>query len=325
MPHGIEAIKSHLQSVDNVPLLVSLFTDATSLSVRQMVEVFREHGEVVLTIGGGYRAHNHAIYSASDVATSVSVLPSLDSSNSNGGRSSGTSFLPSTEAALIDQFPIHSDNSLNRADVLLSFRLIGLTTINLLQMPYRNRNDYNSKVNNNLNNSDSNSTTTAATSTNSLCSGIWNYFTRASSSSIVGRCHRLASHEEDIHEHHPSCIELTCVTREEREEQQQHAQEDTREGACNSSNSRPDVTLQIQQQQYSTQHEPLIKQQYQTTAEGEEHLRLSVLLEAIHKGRILLRNMLQALGFYCIATVCDATMRYFIVIIIVMLLYYYCV
>jgi hypothetical protein len=51
MPHGIEAIKSHLQEVDNVPLLVSLFTDATPVSVKQMVQVFRDNGEVVLTIG----------------------------------------------------------------------------------------------------------------------------------------------------------------------------------------------------------------------------------------------------------------------------------
>jgi len=29
LPHGIEAIRTHLETVDNVPLLVSLYTDAT--------------------------------------------------------------------------------------------------------------------------------------------------------------------------------------------------------------------------------------------------------------------------------------------------------
>jgi len=55
MPHGIANIKTHLQTVDNVPLLVSLFTDSTPHSVREMVQIFREYGEVVLTIGGKLR------------------------------------------------------------------------------------------------------------------------------------------------------------------------------------------------------------------------------------------------------------------------------
>ena len=29
LPHGVKAIRKHLQTVDNVPLLVSLYTDAT--------------------------------------------------------------------------------------------------------------------------------------------------------------------------------------------------------------------------------------------------------------------------------------------------------
>jgi hypothetical protein len=29
MPHGIQSIQKHLQTVDNVPLLVSLYTDST--------------------------------------------------------------------------------------------------------------------------------------------------------------------------------------------------------------------------------------------------------------------------------------------------------
>lgn len=37
LPHGIESVKRHLRDVDNVPLLVSLFTDVTKPSTRQMV------------------------------------------------------------------------------------------------------------------------------------------------------------------------------------------------------------------------------------------------------------------------------------------------
>eukprot|EP01034_Spumella_vulgaris_P022405 gene22405-28527_t len=116
MPHGVEAIKKHLIEVDNVPLLVSLYTDATPSTIKQMVEVFREYGEIVLTIGSGYKAHNYPIYQVSDVATSVCALPSINS------------HLTANENSVVDTFPKESANSLTRSDVLLSFRLIGLGT-----------------------------------------------------------------------------------------------------------------------------------------------------------------------------------------------------
>jgi hypothetical protein len=37
LPHGIESVKEHLKEVDNVPLLVSLFTDVTKESTAEMV------------------------------------------------------------------------------------------------------------------------------------------------------------------------------------------------------------------------------------------------------------------------------------------------
>lgn len=37
LPHGIESVKRHLKEVDNVPLLVSLYTDVTKVTTRQMV------------------------------------------------------------------------------------------------------------------------------------------------------------------------------------------------------------------------------------------------------------------------------------------------
>jgi hypothetical protein len=55
LPHGIEAIKTHLREVDNVPLLVSLFTDSTPSTIEDMVGIFQQHGEVVLSIGSSYR------------------------------------------------------------------------------------------------------------------------------------------------------------------------------------------------------------------------------------------------------------------------------
>jgi hypothetical protein len=37
LPHGIESVKQHLKDVDNVPLLVSLFTDVTKTTTKEMV------------------------------------------------------------------------------------------------------------------------------------------------------------------------------------------------------------------------------------------------------------------------------------------------
>ena len=40
LPHGIENVRNHLKEVDNVPLLVSLFTDVTKNTTRDMVRSF---------------------------------------------------------------------------------------------------------------------------------------------------------------------------------------------------------------------------------------------------------------------------------------------
>jgi hypothetical protein len=55
LPHGIEDVKRHLREVDNVPLLVSLFTDATEESTMDMVSMHiqckREHIQPFQFIG----------------------------------------------------------------------------------------------------------------------------------------------------------------------------------------------------------------------------------------------------------------------------------
>lgn len=39
LPHGIDAVRLHLEEVDNVPLLVSLFTDVTKDTTKEMVRI----------------------------------------------------------------------------------------------------------------------------------------------------------------------------------------------------------------------------------------------------------------------------------------------
>ena len=123
MPHGVEAIKTHLKEVDNVPLLVSLYTDSTPDTTRQMVEVFRSYGEVVLTVGSTYRANNSEIFQSANIAVPVAMLPGDQEP------------LPIHCDSVLRGFPEFCCQGLTRADLMLAFRLVSLNTINLLQTP----------------------------------------------------------------------------------------------------------------------------------------------------------------------------------------------
>jgi hypothetical protein len=123
LPHGVEAIKHHINAVDNVPLLVSLFTDSTPDTIRQMINIFKDYGEVVMSVGCSYRAHNQEIFSASDVGVSVATLP-------------GEMDIPIRVKDAAGKFPSTSSHSLCQADVLLVFGLIGLGSAPLLQVPF---------------------------------------------------------------------------------------------------------------------------------------------------------------------------------------------
>eukprot|EP01041_Mallomonas_annulata_P005454 gene5454-10961_t len=116
LPHGVEAIKRHLKEVDNVPLLVSLYTDSKPKSIR-------DNGEVVMTVGSSHRAHNFHLFAAADVGVSVALLPGDDSA------------IPAEVQKVVDRFPKHSDKSLCQADLVFNFSLISLHTIPLLQTP----------------------------------------------------------------------------------------------------------------------------------------------------------------------------------------------
>lgn len=55
LPHGIAAIREHIENVDNVPLLVSLFTDATPQTTQDMIGIYHEYHEAVLAVGMSHR------------------------------------------------------------------------------------------------------------------------------------------------------------------------------------------------------------------------------------------------------------------------------
>ncbi|KHJ46515.1 ubiquinone biosynthesis protein COQ7 [Trichuris suis] len=77
LPKGIENVRPHLDNVDNVPLLVSLFTDCTARTTCEMIEIMQEYGEVVCVVGSSLNPENTAIFCRANVAISVEpMIPS---------------------------------------------------------------------------------------------------------------------------------------------------------------------------------------------------------------------------------------------------------
>ncbi|GMF38492.1 unnamed protein product [Phytophthora fragariaefolia] len=71
LPHGVEAIKRHLAEVDNVPLLVSLYTDSTPETIREMISIFQENHEVVMGVGSSLKESNAPLFSKADLAVAM--------------------------------------------------------------------------------------------------------------------------------------------------------------------------------------------------------------------------------------------------------------
>lgn len=71
LPHGVDAIKRHLEDVDNVPLLVSLYTDSTPETIRDMLAIFQDHHEVVMGVGASLNERNAALFAKADTATAL--------------------------------------------------------------------------------------------------------------------------------------------------------------------------------------------------------------------------------------------------------------
>eukprot|EP00750_Incisomonas_marina_P012936 INCI17186.2.p1 GENE.INCI17186.2~~INCI17186.2.p1 ORF type:complete len:1539 (+),score=257.55 INCI17186.2:218-4834(+) len=74
MPRGIKEIREHLVKVDDVPLLVPLFTDCTPKAVQEMIGIHQENGAVVGVLGSSFHASNARIFSQSDLSIAVDFM-----------------------------------------------------------------------------------------------------------------------------------------------------------------------------------------------------------------------------------------------------------
>lgn len=66
LPKGIRNIRPHLEKVDNVPLLVSLFTDCEPHAIKDMIEIMQEYGEVVCVLGSSSNISNICTFLQAD-------------------------------------------------------------------------------------------------------------------------------------------------------------------------------------------------------------------------------------------------------------------
>lgn len=128
LPHGVEDVKRHLKEVDNVPLLVSLYTDVTKTTTAEMVSysivhvsssnmlshnsarlhdfqvnVFQDYHDTVLSVGLSHLPGNHEIFSRADIAIGVDVLTEDTSHHINDIDS-----LQPAEVAFIASISAHS-------------------------------------------------------------------------------------------------------------------------------------------------------------------------------------------------------------------------
>ncbi|XP_076820239.1 transmembrane protein 94-like isoform X2 [Clavelina lepadiformis] len=86
LPCGVENIIPHIENVDNVPLLVPLFTNCNYQSSQKMVEIMQKYNEVVCCIGSSDDVHNMSVFTQADI--SIGLPPILDSHKESATSSS---------------------------------------------------------------------------------------------------------------------------------------------------------------------------------------------------------------------------------------------
>ncbi|XP_055549680.1 transmembrane protein 94 isoform X2 [Wyeomyia smithii] len=74
LPRGIENIRPHLENVDNVPLLVSLFTDCSAEATREMLKIMQQYGEIVVCLGSSASNSNPEIFLQGDCSIAIEPL-----------------------------------------------------------------------------------------------------------------------------------------------------------------------------------------------------------------------------------------------------------
>ena len=68
LPRGIQAIRPHLESVDDIPLHVSIFAECDPQNASEMIEIYQEAGEIVSAIGSLRSTRNSKCFSTAHLS-----------------------------------------------------------------------------------------------------------------------------------------------------------------------------------------------------------------------------------------------------------------
>lgn len=68
LPQGVAEMRHHLNTVDNVPMLVPLFSECTPDRMREVIQIFQEYGETVCCLGSNRNFFNTPVFAQSDVS-----------------------------------------------------------------------------------------------------------------------------------------------------------------------------------------------------------------------------------------------------------------
>ena len=286
---GIQAIKKHLKEVDNVPLLVSLFTDSTSSRIREMVEIFKDHGEVVMCVGSSCRLQNNSIFQVSDLAVAVATLP--------GDKQQ----IPVDISDLINRFPVYygksnrdiasklahnnnNNNNYSNNNINNSSNIDGdMSNINI-DSDNNNHNKYNNNNNNNNNTKKLNTTPHSSC----LCRD------------------DLLLHSRLIGLGTSPLLQLPPVLASSVYMQNDNAKNVSHSSYCainrksNNVNGNRDDNNNNNDNNNSNNNDNN-KNNYESRNENLNRLKLSALLEGIHMGRVYLVNSLQACAFLAVS------------------------
>lgn len=97
LPRGIHQVRPHLKNIDNVPLLVPLFTDCTPETMCEMMKIMQENLEVTCCLGSSANFRNSCLFLQSDLSIALDPLYPSRCSWETFGYATGSGFSGDTE------------------------------------------------------------------------------------------------------------------------------------------------------------------------------------------------------------------------------------
>ncbi|XP_046888146.1 transmembrane protein 94 isoform X4 [Hypomesus transpacificus] len=117
LPRGIHQVRPHLNNIDNVPLLVPLFTDCTPETMCEMTKIMQENREVTCCLGSSANFRNSCLFLQSDISIALDPLYPSRCSWETFGYASGGGFCGEVEGLT----PLGLSGQLNTLGCSVSF------------------------------------------------------------------------------------------------------------------------------------------------------------------------------------------------------------